>query len=289
MVWTKNTQEVRTTVPPMIPWWETTPFDFVRIPKELFRNPYYAGLSPEARLLYGFLLDRACLSQANGDAWRTESGAPYVIFTLTEIRQRLNCGADKATTLLRKLEEYGLIRKDRPKRDGPYHIIVHPFSESEKAGLPNRENQDSPIPENRTGESGKPGRNNTEKNNTEMNNTDKITLLREDIHKQIEYIYLLQEFPKDQLDAVVEVMVQVLTSPARSITLGGIPTDIQFVKEKLRSITSSQIQYLFEHMEEQTQPIHSHRAYYLARLCDPPGVVDAFYEQEHSTWPSNIM
>lgn len=290
MVWTKKTQEVTVTNLQALPWWETTQFEFIRVPKALFRNPYYAGLTQEARMLYALLLDRASLSWASGEKWRTEAGEPFVIFTLAEIGQRLNCSKNTATRVLQSLESHNLITKDRPKKDGPYHIVVNPFlQEDPKLNLGSPQKEECPVPKTEPGQSPKLGRNNTDNNKTEINDTDRITQVREEIHRQIEYVYLLQEFPKEQLDAIVEVMVQVLTSPAKTITVGGIPTDSSLVKAHLRKIPPSQIQYLFEHMEEQTQQIHSYRAYYLARLCDPPGVVDAFYEQEHSIWPCNIM
>ena len=38
------------------------------------------------------------------------------------------------------------------------------------------------------------------------------------------------------------------------------------------------IRYLFDHMKQNTYPIGSYRAYVLARLWEPEGMVDAFYE-----------
>jgi len=262
------------------PWWETTDFDFIRIPKELFRNPYYGSLSPESKQLYGFLLDRASLSWANGQKWRTPEGDPFVIFTLAEIQERLHCGEDKATKLLRMLEQHHLISRTRPKRDGPYHIVVRPFrQEPGKSGFTNPENTGSPTRKNGVPEPGKTGVNNTENNNTEKNKTDKITQLEWDIKEHIQYDFLMRDgYPKAQVDAVVEVMLQALTSPAKTITVSGIPMDAEIVRGYLMKAEVMRIQYLFDHMDEQATPIHSHRAYYLARLCDPDGVVDAFYE-----------
>ena len=73
-------------------WWQEADFDFIRIPKELFRNPYYGTLSAESKLLYGFLLDRVSLSWLNGEKWRTPEGEPFVIYTLAEIQQLRKVG-----------------------------------------------------------------------------------------------------------------------------------------------------------------------------------------------------
>ena len=131
------------TNPQPLPWWENIQFDFIRVPKALFRNPRYAGLSSDARMLYALLLDRASLSEANGEKWRTETGEPFVIFTLAEIQQRLDCSKNTATRILQSLESHNLIIKDRPKKDGPYHIVVNPFlQEGQKLRLPSPQKWD---------------------------------------------------------------------------------------------------------------------------------------------------
>ncbi len=85
-------------------WWQTVTFDFIKIPKDLFRMPQYSDLSTLAKLLYGFLLDRTSLSAANGETWTDESGDCFVYFPITEIMERFGCGHDKAAALLQELE-----------------------------------------------------------------------------------------------------------------------------------------------------------------------------------------
>ncbi len=187
-----------------LPWWERTQFDFIRIPKDLFRNPYYASLSPEGKLLYGFLLDRASLSQANGEKWRTPEGHPFVIFTLAEIQQRLNCSKPKAIALLKSVENHGLIRKSRPQKDGPYHIEVHAFDGGvTNFDLGRSENMTCAGTKTLPGQVKKVDLNNTDKNNTERNKTERITLLEERIKSQIQYDFLISECPRNQVDTIV--------------------------------------------------------------------------------------
>ena len=258
-------------------WWQEANFDFIRIPKELFRNPYYGTLSAESKLLYGFLLDRVSLSWLNGEKWRTPEGEPFVIYTLAEIQQRLGCGEKKAGKLLKALTEHHLIRLNRPKKDGPYHIFVLPFARS-KTPLPNGEKDTCTDVERAVAHPSKVRHNHTERNDTEKNITDKITLLEREIKTQIEYDILLSEFPRQQLDSIVEVMVQVLSSPAKTITVGGLEMDAQVVKGYLRKVGPMRIQYVCHHQQDMTSPILSYRAYYLARLFDPESAVDDFYE-----------
>lgn len=230
--------------------------------------------------MYGFLLDRASLSWASGEAWRDETGQPFVIFTLAEIQQRLTCADKKATRLLKALVDHKLIRLSRPKKDGPYHIVVLPFGES-KQRLNSRQNSDCTGVEMAGGQPSKQRLNNTDRNNTEKNHTDKITLLEREIQLHIDYDYLVTQYPRKQVDAIVEVMVQTLVSQSKTITVNGAPLDAQVVHTYLKQAEVMRIQYIFDHMESQSTPIHAYRAYFLARLCDPEGVVDAFYDELH--------
>lgn len=205
-----------------------------------------------------------------------------MIFTIEEIQQRLQCGKNKATAILKNLEDHKLIKRSRPKKDGPYHIVVRPFAVgASKSNLPKSQNQDCPVPEINPQQVSKQGLNNTDINKTDINKTEEITLWERKIKTQIEYDILLSEFPKNQLDAIVDVMLQAMTSTGRTIPVGGIPTDTPLVKAILQKVTAMKVQYVFHHMDEQDRPIQSYRAYFLARLCDPEWVVDAFYETLH--------
>ena len=261
-------------------WWQTLDFDFIRIPKELFRNPYYGSLSPESRMLYGFLLDRMNLSWANGDKWRNSQGEPFVIFPLAEIQQRLNCGKNKAVALLKKLEAQNLIRRDRPKKDGPYHIVVNSFlMEVPKSNLPAIQSETCAVPKTKPAQVSKANLNNTDINKTDENNTDAIRQQTEhEIKKQIYYDILCLDLPRDKLDAIVEVMTDTLCSPADTVWISGAPRAKEAVRKRLLEADDMRIRYLFDHMKQNTSTIRSYRAYYLARLWEPEGMVDAFYE-----------
>ena len=81
-------------------WWEHQRYSHIKIPKALFRNEKYEFLSTEAKLLYGFLLDRIGLSAKSGKRWQNENGEYFVIYPMTEIMERFHCGQAKATKLM---------------------------------------------------------------------------------------------------------------------------------------------------------------------------------------------
>ena len=263
-----------------LPWWQTTDFDFIRIPKELFRNPYYASLSPEGKLLYGFLLDRASLSWKSGVSWRNAQGDPFVIFTIEEICQRLHCADKKATRLLRSLVEHALIRLSRPKRDGPYHIVVLPFVPS-KQPLPSRQNNDCAAGKTAVPHPSEQRQNKTEKNITQINHTDTIRKHWEyEFKKNIDYDILCMELPREQVDSILEVMVDAVSGSSPTLWIAGQLRSKDEVQKRLTEVDCMHIRYIFDHMKRCNSTVQSYRTYYLARLWDTPGMVDAFYE----TW-----
>lgn len=73
---------------------ENTKYDdkFYRLPKRLFKEDQFRSMTNEAKTLYMILLDRRCLSECNGDAWRDEYGAIFIIFTIKEMMKLLHLG-----------------------------------------------------------------------------------------------------------------------------------------------------------------------------------------------------
>lgn len=70
------------------------------------------GTSCEAKVLYGMMLDRISLSRKN--KWIDDIGRVYIIFTVEEIMEKLNCGRNKAVNCLKELDSatgIGLIEK----------------------------------------------------------------------------------------------------------------------------------------------------------------------------------
>ena len=86
-------------------------FSFYRIPKALFQEQRFQRPSTDAKTLYGILLDRMSLSAKNG--WLDEQGRVFIIFTIEDVKRSLCCADNKATKLLRELEEFGLIERKR--------------------------------------------------------------------------------------------------------------------------------------------------------------------------------
>ena len=99
---------------------------FFRIPKVILTDEKYVGLSEDAMLLYGILLDRRSLSERND--WRDKKGDVFVYCTLETIQMTLRCAHQKATKLLMELEKVGLIRRKKQGLGRPAKIYVADIS-----------------------------------------------------------------------------------------------------------------------------------------------------------------
>jgi len=95
---------------------EANQYTFYRLPKALFVNERYKNLSNGAKILYGLMLDRVSLSTKNG--WFDEQNRVYIIFTLENVQEYMNCKHEKAVKLLAELDtDKGVGLIERAKHD----------------------------------------------------------------------------------------------------------------------------------------------------------------------------
>ena len=90
---------------------EADQFTFYRLPKILVVNEMFSNLSYGAKILYGLLLDRMGLSLSNH--WHDEFGRAYIIYSIVEIMEDMNCSKATAIKMMAELEEAGLLEKKR--------------------------------------------------------------------------------------------------------------------------------------------------------------------------------
>ena len=119
---------------------EAEQFSFYRVPRLLIKDERFKGLSSDAKLLYGLMLDRMALSMKNG--WFDEADRAYVIYTIDNIREDLGCSKEKAVKVLAELSSnkgIGLVEKKHRGLGKPDIIYVKNF-----ASLPEQEGGKAP-------------------------------------------------------------------------------------------------------------------------------------------------
>lgn len=124
---------------------ETTQFSFFRVPSQLVSHPRFKGLSADAKLLYGMLLNRMNLSAKNG--WHDETGRVYIYYTVKEVCEAIGCGRNKAMRLLAELDTekgIGLIERVKQGQGRPDRIFVKQITVREDTETPGQD-PDAPI------------------------------------------------------------------------------------------------------------------------------------------------
>ena len=102
-------------------------YSHIKIPKILFKDPEFTDLSIQAKVLYGFMLDRMALAGIND--WYDKNGNVYITYTTEEIRNDLNCSIQSAVNYMKELTAIGLIEKKKVKSGKPTLIYVKRIKE----------------------------------------------------------------------------------------------------------------------------------------------------------------
>ncbi len=96
-------------------YYDNYPAAFYRIPKYVYKINETVGISNDAIVLYGIILDRASLSRKNG--WLDNEGKTYVYLSHDDAADIMRTTAEKTKEYFGELEESGLIeiktREDR--------------------------------------------------------------------------------------------------------------------------------------------------------------------------------
>ena len=108
---------------------EADQFSFYRVPRLLIKDERFKGLSSDAKLLYGLMLDRMSLSMKN--RWLDEENRAYIIYTVDAIMEDLGCAKATCVKIMKELDfekGIGLIEKKRRGLGKPDIIYVKNFA-----------------------------------------------------------------------------------------------------------------------------------------------------------------
>ncbi len=94
----------------------------LQMPRWLFTDPRYMGLSLEAKVAYTFLLNRFQLSRLNG--WVNEDGAVFIIYTRHSLAEEMQVSYRKVIEAMKELSAAGLIWEKRCGRGDANQIYL---------------------------------------------------------------------------------------------------------------------------------------------------------------------
>ena len=271
-------------------------YSFYRIPKMLFTEEIFEALSTDAKVLYGLLLDRISLSRENGwldDAWRV-----YVYYTIKSVKKSMRCANTKACGLLRELDEFGLIERKKQGLGKPTIIYVKDFTRFRKAELLGSDKQNSVILHTGTLDNRKSESNKTEKNKTESSKTNPIlsgadkdmderTSYRNYLNSQLDMEIMYERYPYDRetLDAIMNLMLDVVCSKRKTIRIAGDDKPVSVVKSQFLKINSMHLEYVMDCMKKNPAKVRNIKQYLLAAIYNAPLTMQSYYQ----AWVNNDM
>ena len=267
-------------------------FSFYRIPKALFQEQRFQNLSTDAKTLYGILLDRMSLSVKN--EWFDKQGRVFIIFTIEDVKRALCCADNKATKLLRELENFGLIERKRRGLGKPSLVYVKNFSSDlSNERFQNRENHESGSPKNACQDPPKSRCNKNKKSKTERNNTNPILsdelekmknrkLLEEYFSCSLEIELLLRLYPDDEdtIYQIVDLLVDTCDSKRKLIRIAGDDKPAEVVLSRLKKLNADHVRFVLDCLAANTSPIRNMKQYLLAALFNAPTTIQLYYQNK---------
>ena len=267
-------------------------FSFYRIPKALFQESRFQNLSTDAKTLYGILLDRMSLSVKN--EWFDKKGRVFIIFTIEDVKRTFRCADNKATRLLRELEEFGLIERKRRGQGKPCLVYVKNFSaESSKESVKNRDYDDSCGSKIACQDPVKSRGIKKKENKTEMNNTNPILsdesekmknreLLEEYFSRSLEIELLLRLYPDDEdtLYQIVNLLVDTCATNRKLLHIAGDDKPVEVVRSRFMKLNADHICFVLKCLAENSSPIRNMKQYLLASLYNAPTTMQLSYQNQ---------
>ena len=288
-------------------------FSFIRIPKLLLTGERYRKLSCEAKVLYGFLLDRMSLSAEN--EWFDDEGRVFVYCTIKEAAEIVGCGDKKVCSVVKELEDFDLIEKKRQGLNKPNLIYVLDFSEEVSDGhFLNCPNDNSRNVEKTNQEWSERQTNNTEFNKTEFSETESSPVLsknegrvcegqdmtgrekenysaiRSYVANQIGLNALKVDYADNPLvDELYELIVDVVTSNRKEIVICGETKPMSIVKSQFMKLNMFNIAFVLGRLEDARPDIKNIKQYLLAALYNSIFTTDSYYRTKcnHNMYQTN--
>ena len=274
---------------------QASQFSFIRVPTILFTDDQYKYVSAEAKVLYGILLRRMDLSAKNG--WIDEKGRVYIICTVSEIMETMNCADNKATKLMNELEEKcGLIERKRQGLGKPNLIYVKNFLSVDnpvESRFKSRDNHDSGVAEITIPVPSESRPSNKDQKEIDLSYTEnpiqsgwdadgmsEYERYREWFRTELETDILILDHPteKETLDGILDILAETCSSRRKEIRIAGDDMPKEVVKGRLMKLNSLHIQYVLDCMHENTSEVRNMKQYLLAALFNAPATISPYYQ-----------
>jgi len=295
---------------------EADTFSFYRVPKILFSEAYFKGLSVEAKVLYGLMLDRMSLSMKN--QWIDDEGKVYINFSVENIQEYMGCSKNKAVAILKELDSdggIGLVEKKRMGQGKPTIIYVKNFasreflqncnswdsaqnrgvSESQKINFLSPMNEDSRGARFTILESQNMGANNTNITQTDISEIKSNLILSADgmgldemsayadiIRDNLELDIMLERYPYEQelVQGIYELILETVLTKGKTIIIASNEYPTELVKSKFLKLNGMHLEYVIDCLKSNTTKVMNIKKYLMAALFNAPSTISGYYQAE---------
>lgn len=293
---------------------EADMFTFYKIPKLLVTDEYFKGISNDAKILYGLMLDRMSLSARNG--WKDEENRVFIYFSIEDVMELLNVGKNKAVNVMAELDGekgIGLIEKRKQGQGKAAIIYVKSFirekaqefenqtsSENEAisevyiSNFKNPENQTSRSLESKTLGVCISNPNNNKYINNNLSDTKSNPIISEDrmgkdgigyariIRENLEIDFLIERepFEAELYEGIYDLILETVMSQAEYTVIASDRFPTEFVRSRMLKLNAGHIEYAVGCLKANTSKVHNIKKYMLAVLFNAPATISSYYQAE---------
>ena len=117
----------------------------------------------------------------------------------------------------------------------------------------------------------------------EIQKTEKQNLIRYDLMRaraadRVEYAVLREEFPKEQLDELIELIVEMESCQSETMLIAGAVYPRELVAPRMQSLNAECIRYVLDCLREVKPQVKNMKKYLMASLFNAPATMENFME-----------
>ena len=115
----------------------------------------------------------------------------------------------------------------------------------------------------------------------ELQKTEKPNLIRYDLMRaragqRVEYAVLREEFPKEQLDELIDLIVEMEACQSETMLIAGAVYPRELVASRMQSLNAECIRYVLDCLREVKPQIKNMKKYLMASLFNAPATMENF-------------
>ena len=193
--------------------------------------------------------------------------------------------------VLKELVNFGLVEQKKQGLGKPTKLYVHNFGWVWDANLQKYETHTHGSMQDIPAEVCDSYSNNTEINNTDISDINPILSgrdvdkdersdYREYLIEQLDMAVLYERYPYDReiLDAILDMMLDVICSKRKTIRIAGDDTPVNVVKSQFMKLNGMHVEYVMGCLKNNPTKVRNIKQYLLATIYNAPLTMQSYYQ-----------